>query len=220
MDGKSVLIFLTGATVGGVGTWLGVKEYYSKKAQKELDERWNDIQKDHERYLEIMRDTEPQDEEAEETPVRVSHLGNNEDLNILRKRTADYKSLAQNYGSYYEKKSDEDEPFPTDISRSEEEHEERENLGPYEVESEDAGYGVDLSTVSYYTEDDILVDDLSGEELSIEDTIGMIGRKARLNSDEEAVYIRNEKIGLDYEVLKVDDSYERMMREKNELSDD
>lgn len=35
--GKNVIIFLTGAAIGGVCTWLGVKKYYETKADLEVD---------------------------------------------------------------------------------------------------------------------------------------------------------------------------------------
>ena len=35
---KGIIIFLSGAAVGGVGTWLAVKTYYEHKANTEIDE--------------------------------------------------------------------------------------------------------------------------------------------------------------------------------------
>ena len=41
--GKGILIFIAGAGISGVATWLITKEYYKRQFEQELENRWNDI---------------------------------------------------------------------------------------------------------------------------------------------------------------------------------
>ena len=79
--------------------------------------------------------------------------------------------------------------------------EEAETKDPYVISSDEFGFFDDYEeiTLTYYA-DDILADD---QDRIIEDKESIIGRDAlsRLtNTDDETVYIRNEKLKVDYEI--------------------
>ena len=204
MDGKSVIIFAAGAALGGLATWVVTKSHYEKVCQQEIERRWKKISGNSSHTVKVT---------VEEDPVAEEMHDRNEDL--VRK-TATYMNMARDYTSCYGKK---DDIFEAEAVEREYPTENR-FRPPYEIEAEEAGYGESLNTVTYYTKDEVLADDITSEALSIADTIGVEGLKLRLESNEEAIYIRNEKIGLDYEVLIKDGSYEEEMREINGLSDD
>ena len=79
--------------------------------------------------------------------------------------------------------------------------EEAETKDPYVISSDEFGFFDDYEeiTLTYYA-DDILADD---QDRIIEDKESIIGRDAlsRLtNTDDETVYVRNEKLKVDYEI--------------------
>lgn len=79
--------------------------------------------------------------------------------------------------------------------------EEAEPKDPYVISSDEFGFFEDFEeiTLTYYS-DDILADD---QDRIIEDKETIIGRDAlsRLtNTDDETVYVRNEKLKVDYEI--------------------
>ena len=79
--------------------------------------------------------------------------------------------------------------------------EEAEPKDPYVISSDEFGFFEDFETITLtYYADDILADD---QDRIIEDKESIIGRDAlsRLtNTDDETVYVRNEKLKVDYEI--------------------
>jgi hypothetical protein len=73
----------------------------------------------------------------------------------------------------------------------------------------------DKVTLSYYL-DGVLIEEPDGE--MVDDRIGMIGADAldrfgELSDDSDVVYVRNEKLGIDFEIVKVDTPYTEGMGE-------
>lgn len=74
----------------------------------------------------------------------------------------------------------------------------------------------DKLTVRYFIDDDTLCDD---QEVIVDDVVGIIGEDAMADIlDENVVYVRNERIGVDYEILRVPDSYSNVILGYNETS--
>ena len=206
MNTRGIMIFAAGAALGGLATWIVTKSHYEKVCQQEIERRWEKISGNSSRTAKVKVT-------IEEDPVAEEMHNRNEDL---VRQTETYRDMTRDYTSYYGNPND---IFEAEAVEREHPTESR-FRPPYEIEAEEAGYGESLNTVTYYMKDEVLADDITSEALSIADTIGVEGLKLRLESDEEAVYIRNEKIGLDYEVLIKDGSYEEEMKEINGLSDD
>lgn len=89
------------------------------------------------------------------------------------------------------------------------EHPEEEHDAPYILsveEFEDGRPGYDSIGLAYYEDDGSLVDD--GEELvDVGETVGEENLKAFAESNDDAMYVRNDQFGVDYEVIRVEGSF-------------
>ena len=203
--GKEFLIFFGGMAIGGICAWFFSNSYYKEKYSKELENRWATLKQ------ESNGKSDKIDAEKPKSSVNIT-------TDISKTPMTDYKNLAKDYSSYYNR--DENEKYDLDQSAAEQEHpSDEDHRPPYEIDSEEAGYGLDLNTVTFYTIDEVLADDLTNEMLDVDNTIGEDGVKIRLSSDEDAVYIRNETLGIDYEVLISHTSYAKFMEECNGFTD-
>ena len=95
--------------------------------------------------------------------------------------------------------------------------EEAETKDPYVISADEFGFFEDFEeiTLAYYS-DDILADD---QDRIIEDKETIIGRDAlsRLtNTDDETVYVRNEKLKVDYEICYDYKQFAEVMDEQPE----
>jgi hypothetical protein len=87
---------------------------------------------------------------------------------------------------------------------------------PYVISVEEFSEGkenYDKSTIYYYEADETLADE---NEETITDVIATVGRDSLnafgVNSgDDDIVYVRNEKIGIDYEVIRIKGSYQEIV---------
>lgn len=107
---KSTIIFLVGATIGGVGTWLATKTYYKKIADQEIAEakEW---------YQNKIKETEITPEEFEEaTGLSADDLV--EKRKLARKNRT--KPDIMDYTTFYN--SDEKKRPPVETSLAEMEH--------------------------------------------------------------------------------------------------
>lgn len=91
---------------------------------------------------------------------------------------------------------------------------------PYFISSEDYAYGhpeFDKLTLTYYAEDDILADEREEQVDDVERLIGadaldQFGKGAALLSDDtDTLYVRNETLSTDYEVVRVYQSYHKVV---------
>lgn len=219
--GNGFLIFLGGVAIGGIGAWLGLNTYYKDKYSKELENRW-DALKAESKKKDICNVKE--ESKKEDSPIKKVEFYSVPDISV--KRTSEYKALARDYSAYYTRPKSNDtdyeqsEEYDLDQAAAEQEHPVDDGYRPpYEIDSNEAGYGLDLNTVTFYTVDNVLADDLTNEKLDIDNCIGDDGVKIRLDSDEDAVYIRNETLGIDYEVLISHTSYAKFMEECNGFTD-
>lgn len=112
-----------------------------------------------------------------------------------------------------------DTPQPEERETAEWEREQmasRDGLTPYWISVEEFmanDKGFDQITISYFEGDDTLVDERQQLIPDVEGTIGaeqlqMFGKGSQ---DKSVVYVRNEKLGSDFEVVKEDGSYSVMV---------
>ena len=130
------------------------------------------------------------------------------------------------YGTYSEVKALEDDEqvdpeFLNDIKGEElTRAQEQASPIPYFISSEDYAYGrpeFDKLTLTYYAEDDILADEREEQVDDVERLIGadaldQFGKGAALLSDDtDTLYVRNETLSTDYEVVRVYQSYHKVV---------
>jgi hypothetical protein len=224
---KSILIFTAGVGVGALVAYI----ILNRRAQTEYlgtyEETFDDVNDDpgsdfdenqtpdYKEIHEVHKDSM-----AETAAVR------SEDNKVRALPRERYKKLVRRYDTLYNKNDDVD---PAELERPEEddaEEEEREfqkisqdyynhnrdNVKPYVITTEEFAEDMnhfDKLTIYYYEDDQTLADE--NEEM-IEDVASVVGDEAlnefgRGSDDPEIVYVRNEKMEIDYEVIRLSKSY-------------
>lgn len=208
---KNVLIFVVGAGIGSAATYKILRDKYALIAQEEIDsvkenfaKRFNDeadeyvLQLYNDMYKEVKETIEEEEAEktiADEEPKK----------NLVYRRTlgrVDYSKIdpAENMSP------PEDEPGV-------EAYAEYDDQEPYVISIDEFGEEMvhfDKLTIYYYEEDDTLADE---QEEIIDDPNAIVGdesltRFGDKSDDSDIVYVRNERISVDYEVIRLHKSYQ------------
>lgn len=245
MNAKSLGIFALGSLFGALVGVVAVKKYYQKRSDDEIEEikrvytwkkpEFEDISpKNSEKIAKNIAgmhvlSTERHDKGVEATPEEVKlyekelkdeHVNKNSSKISLNK--TDYSIYASSYAQDDDPKDENDGPEAENIDPAELEHpvdEDSESDEPYEIEAEEAGYGRTCVSVTYFVNNNVLVEGNSLEEIGIDESIGKENLEKCLDKWEDepddALYFRNEKLGLDYEVLRSEENYTELARAWN-----
>lgn len=194
----NVVFFTVGAAIGSAVTWKVVKTKYDKLIQEEIDsvkEAFTEVYGEHN----VDTDEENPEEEDDEDPSEGAHqidwseledLDEEEDYTPTKEDLLEYESLAHSYhdekGGAYEVKKE-----------------------PYVIAPYDFGELDDYSTIelTYYM-DGILEDD---EYHIVTDADSLIGPKALTTFgeyEEDAVFVRNDYLRTDFQILKDYSTYD------------
>ena len=180
---KNLLLLAIGASIGSFVTYRLLKDKYEAIAEEEIES----VKETFSRRMPPDYgdpDTEMNDEEYELGRLHLRPVGSN--TNRI--------------------------PYNTYSGPPASSGDENEILAPYVVNVEeyhDTNLHFDKSTLYYYNLDDTLVDE---SEEPIADVDAVIGdglmRFGDGSDDPDIVYVRNEKLGIDYEVIRVEKSYQ------------
>ena len=190
MNADRAFIFIAGVAVGASAAWLCLRKYYANIAQEEIDSV-------KETYARTNRPTEKE-------PVRPDtndELKQKEEiLNIIKTHYAqiDNNNRNNDYTSYSSGVTLDKEEFDPDISSE-----------PYVIPPDECGEEPEYSIteLTYFALDDILVDSF-GE--IVEDPDILVGRNFKGHFGEyedDSVFVRNEQLKCDFEILKDLDNY-------------
>lgn len=189
---EGVGIFVAGAVVGV----LASKAYFKKQADDEIRQMRDYVNKKEAQ----LKDKEADISEETSSPDNFASLAKDEEA----------KSAYFKYATITPINVVKKEDFDEMKERLEKvEHPEEEHDAPYILsveEFEDGRPGYDSIGLSYYDGDDSLVDD-SEELVDVDETVGADNLKAFADSDEDSMYIRNDKLGVDYEIIRVDGNF-------------
>lgn len=217
--GRSIIAFCAGAAIGSLVTYLFTKENADEIREQEresvkraygfYDQNDNDIQSGGE----VVSD---------------------EEASMYRKinKTRSYDG----YDKYYNGGADLDlrgnyfndslvsADFPTQTAAESEHPTDEDNKQPYvisleEYEKDDTVYDedgeafhtkiFDKINLTYYEGDDTLILDQNGDVLNIEETVGNDALNRFGEYEKDTVYVRNENLGADYEVVREHGSYSK-----------
>ncbi len=181
---KQLLIFAGGALLGSTCTYLIVKKKFSDQAQEEINEVRTI-------YFEKCRKRENIDKMNEEKD-RIK------------------EEMDKGYGiasSYYV--NDEDDPIDEKEEKEQEWELEKNNPVehpdyPYSITPHDFAYTdrhYDKITLLYYPSEEVLINEIEGVEEDVNATIGEEALSKFGEFEEDVVYIRNDRLGIDYEVI-------------------
>lgn len=205
---KNKLLYLAafsiGATVGSVVTWYAVK----KKEEQRADDEINSMKEYHAKQIKHYKEDlaaaqEYIDNEIDHVPAQeASIFGPEKEVEEIEEEIA--KGERTDYTKFHNIRPVTEEPKVIDPEE------------PYLLDSADEyGDDEDFDTeVLYFTADEILTD-MDGH--IIEDVASMVGVEAlgmfgdealECFGDEDSVYVRNERLGCDYEILRSPDTYD------------
>lgn len=208
---KNVLIFAAGASIGALVAGVMTKNKYEQLIEEEVASVLEMTERRKTRAVKEDKD----EENSEEKEIRQPIERKKEDKVVeLKKRQ--YNRIASIYvppgmdidGDRVESREDEREERDRYEKISAEANKLSDNA-PYVISiqefSEEKDH-FDKITIYYYEDDDTLTD---ADEEIIADIAGTVGDEALFCFDEniDAVYVRNERISTDYEVIRLPKSY-------------
>ena len=171
--------FAFGVAVGSVATWKLVEAKYRQIADEEIESV-------REVYAKVYGDSTEESEDEDEEDQKI------------------FDDLVKDLGY----SSDEDEKKETGTEKetreeSEGEEDEDDMIRPYVIEEEDYDeIGYDTESLYYY-DDGVLIYSITEEV--IKDIDGLVGQDSidqLLESGEDYIYVRNDELGIDFEILR------------------
>lgn len=188
---KNAIIFTTiGCCFGALGTYFFMKDKFEAKLDVEIE----DLRNYYRERCDLCKKEEPTtSEEKEETDIPKKEKP------VKRKKPEvevepDYDEIIEklNYNQYSTVVGKAKKPYIISLSEY----------------NEDRSY--DKKIMSYFTEDDVLMDSETEEVISdINKVIGYENiEEFGINTDDCEIYIRNEELGIDYQIIAEHGSYE------------
>lgn len=175
---STVFAFVAGGAVGATTAWFFTKKVY----ERIVDEEIADVKA---RFT-VPKETKSEDENPDEPDPEQPSLSKNVKPNLM-----DYAARVRNEG-YGEPEEDEPaEESPLDR-----------NPVPYVVSPEEFAEMDEYTTVSLtYYADQVLADDDDVVIHDVEDLVGFDSLNHFGEYDDDAVYVRNERLKTDFEIL-------------------
>lgn len=178
---SKVLIFAAGAAVGSVVTWKLVEEAYKKIAADEIasvQEYYSD------KYDIVKPADEDESEDDEEGPVIDQNDIREYAETLLSNRYTDYAN-----GGVTKEKTEE----VTEV---------RDTKGPYVISPDEYAANNDYDNITYTCYADGVVTDMNNQVMrDVEDILGIHPLDHFGDYEEDSVYVRNDELEIDYEIL-------------------
>lgn len=205
-----VVIFVAGAAIGSVATWHYVKKKYEQITREEIESVKNVFAKNAGNSSDIVTDISESQEKAVMAREKPS--------------IADYtkKLSSSGYTNYsnstmidddQEEKSDDPGPEPGKYFGDSE-------ATPYVIPPEQFGEEDDYDCVSLtYYADHILADDNDQLLEDVEDTVGFESLTHFGEYEDDSVYVRNDRLKIDYEILRDEQKYSDVIKTKPYLKE-
>lgn len=178
----TLVSFIIGAAIGSIVTWQYVKKKYEQLAQEEINS-----------VKEVFS--------KKETPL---DNGDNIRINTAYKVTekpdiSAYAAKLNNLG--YTNYSDSEKVKAKEIPEIDSEEEEA-SSSPYVISPENFGEFEDYETISLtYYADQVLTDEVDEEIDDVDNTVGLDSLSHFGEYEDDSVFVRNDNIKCDYEIL-------------------
>lgn len=208
---KTIFAFVLGAAAGSAATWYVVKKKYEQIAQEEIDSVKESFGK-----LYGEKEESNSDISAEEAKEKSRQ-------NLEKPSVADYaKELAkQGYVNYsnaetLQKKTEEEQAEqdrilgPAPVEANEDPQEKPYVIPPDKFDEFD---DYDVISLMYYA-DGVLCDDNDEPIPNVGDTVGDDAVLHFGEYDDDCVYVRNDRLKVDYEILRSLKTYKEVLEEK------
>lgn len=193
----NVLMFATGAAIGSLVTWKVVKTRYERMVQEEVDAFKAD-------YIRCMRNVSNTTNPCENERIDEEDDEYDEDESLEHSDKVRYHALVNRYSKSGDDAENSEEGEGDDVAPY--------INGPYVITPQDYGDGNfdhNLECVTYYA-DGVLADSWD-VVLDIEETIGEDSLEHFGDHAEDVVHVRNERLQIDYEVVKDPRTYAEIL---------
>lgn len=209
MKATHILAFALGAMAGSVGTWYAVRSHYEALVQEEVDSVKESFKKLSQQNKKLQDDLK----EAEKTADILADRTQEKTSDVAKYAK---KLAAEGYTKYSEAnagQSDDADEEASDVIQPEID-ESRDWVGPYVISPDQFGEFDDYARVSLtYFADDVVADEdmacIGNPESLIGDALEHFGEY-----EDDSVHVRNERLKIDYEILRDLRKYEDILRDK------
>ncbi len=197
---KIILSFIGGAAVGSLICFALLKEKYETLANEEIDHMNNYYENELKNVKEVIEEIKESEEQEKKTYVDYVKKYSPEE--IIKDKYYDMP-----YPDVIDEDYHEDDGPPEDPPENDLQYEE-----PFVISREefDEGYPhFDKITITYYEDDDVLADEQDEVIPDIDAVVGYdsLGRFGDMSEDDCVVYVRNGRLGADYEIVLAQESY-------------
>ena len=178
-----VLIFAADAAVGAISTWKFVEKKYRKIAETEIEDDRNVYKKYSEDVINAAKEDDEKDSIADVDELSVN-------VEEAKKVHKEYNKIIKDTGYNNGEKKEVD------------------NSKVYVISQDEYGENDDyeLRELTYYA-DKFLADEYDELVEDVDKIIGWEKLNALEESNADAVYVRNEELKIDFEILSVLDNY-------------
>lgn len=190
------MMFVLGVAVGSVVTWRYVEKKYEQIAQDEIDSVKEVFSKREAKF-------------TEDTEARIKADNAKEKLSVIEYAARLREQGYTNYSDLVDEKPEEVKEEPMSVDK------------PYVITPEEFGDLDDYETISltYYT-DQILADDNDVIVDEVEDVVGFDSLNSFGEYEYDSVFVRNDRLKCDYEILLDQRKYSSVIRRKPHEVDD
>lgn len=202
MQIKDPIIFVSGLAVGAVGAWLITKHHYRQIADEEIESVKQSFKK-------LQEDAQKRADAAKNKPDMTAYM----EMTKAKEEPEAPETKVINYSG-----------FTSDNEPEEQEVINREDLLPKPIDAKvDRTKPYLINRLPYSTEDpdytsitvvyyaDGTYADSHGTEMEIEDYIGSALMGYIEETDKEELFIRNEELGVDIDIVKDARTYDEIM---------
>ena len=186
----NVIMFAAGAVTGSVATWMILKSKYEKRVQEEIESvKESFISMNNAQEQPSDDDTEDEEEETSEEYHQVN-WDELEDLDEEEDELDEYAELTNLYSSEKggAEKVEVKKPYV---------------ISPYDFDEN----GFQTMELTYY-EDGVLEDENHEIVTDIDDLLGEGSLNTFGEYEDDSVFVRNEKLGIDFQILRDPRTYE------------
>jgi hypothetical protein len=190
------MMFVLGVAVGSVVTWRYVEKKYEQIAQDEIDS-----------VKEVFSRREA--EFTENTEARIKADNAKEKPSVIEYAARLREQGYTNYSDMADEKPEEVKEAPMTVDK------------PYVIAPEEFGDLDDYETISLtYYADQILADDNDVIVDDVEDVVGFDSLNSFGEYEDDSVFVRNDRLKCDYEILLDQRKYSSVIRRKPHEVDD
>lgn len=188
---KNILLLASGAAIGSLVTWKLVKTKYEQLAQEEINSM---------KEVYSKRSEEAENEsDSDETPVDPEVARAKAEEAKDKPSVSEYAARIQKHG--YVNYSDPASINEEDAEEEEQKGEDTEVLAPYVISPEESGNeGYDIVSLTYYA-DKVLADENDELIENVDELVGFESLSHFGEYEDDSVYVRNDRLGIDYEIL-------------------